>query len=48
MSHLYEEKLNNQGCLMKIVEYNNSSNIIIEFQDEYKYRVKTIYGNFKS
>lgn len=48
MSHLYEEKLNNQGCLMRIVEYNNSSDIIVEFQDEYKYRTKTIYANFKS
>ena len=48
MSHLYEEKLNNQGCLMKIVEYNKANDIVVEFQDEYKYKVKTIYGNFKS
>lgn len=45
---LYEEKFNNQGCLMKIVKYNNASNIIVEFQDEYKYKIKTIYQNFKS
>lgn len=48
MNHLYEEKLNNQGCLMKIVEYNKANDIVIEFQDEHKYRVNTIYGNFKS
>ena len=48
LNHLYEEKLNNQGCLMKIIEYNNSSDIVVEFQDEYKYKVKTIYVNFKS
>lgn len=48
MKHLYEEKYNNQGCLMKIVEYNKASDIIVEFQDEHKYRVNTIYGNFKS
>lgn len=47
MSHLYEEKYSNQGCLMKIVEYNKSSDIVVEFQDEYKARVKTVYGNFK-
>lgn len=41
-----ETNYNNQGCLMKIVEYNNSSNIVVEFQDEYKYRVKTSYSRF--
>lgn len=48
MNRLYEEKLNNQGCLMKIVEYNSASDIVVEFQDEYKYRTNTIYANFKS
>lgn len=48
MNHLGEEKLNNQGCPMKIIEYNNASDITVEFQDEFKYRIKTIYGNFKS
>lgn len=32
---------------MKIVEYNNSSDIVVEFQDEYKYRVNNTYSNFK-
>lgn len=48
MNRLGEEKLNNQGCLMKIVEDNGSSDIAVEFQDEYKYRKHTIYANFKS
>lgn len=48
LSHLYEEKLNKQGCLMKIIEDNGSSDIIVEFQDEYKYRKHTTYANFKS
>lgn len=48
MNHLYEEKLNNQGCLMKIVEYNKANDIVVEFQDEHRYRVNTIYANFKS
>lgn len=48
ISHLYEEKLNNQGCLMRIINYIDSTNIIVEFQDEYKFKVNTIYANFKS
>lgn len=46
--NLQKEKYNNQGCLMKIVEYNKSSDIVVEFQDNYKYRINTIYANFKS
>jgi hypothetical protein len=41
-----EEAYNNDGCLMKIVEYNNTNDIIVEFQDEYKLRVHTGYNNF--
>lgn len=48
MNRLYEEKCNNQGCLMKIVECINNKDIIVEFQDEHRLRVRTIYGNFKS
>lgn len=48
MSRLYEENYNNKGCLMKIIEDNGSSNIVVEFQDEYKARVRTQYCNFKS
>lgn len=47
-NRLYEEKLNNQGCLMRIIVYNNSSDIIVEFQDEYKAKVHTSYNNFKN
>ena len=43
-----ETNINKQGCLMIIVEYNNSDDIIIEFQDEYKIKVNTQYCNFKS
>lgn len=46
--HLQEEKYNNQGCLMRIIEYNKSNNIVVEFQDEHKTRVRSIYANFKS
>ena len=42
-----ETKENNHGTLMKIIEYNNSQDIIIQFQDDYKYQTKTTYQNFK-
>ena len=44
---LGEEKLNHQGCLMKIVEYNKANDIVVEFQDKYRGRVHTIYANYK-
>lgn len=43
-----EEKLNNQGCLMKIIDYKTNKDILIEFQDKYKYRTWTQYETFKS
>lgn len=38
-----EQFISNEGCVFKIVEYNNSSDLVIEFQDEFKARVKTTY-----
>ena len=43
---LGEEKCNKQGCLMRIVEYNKSSDIVVEFQDKRKTRIKTMYKEF--
>ena len=40
------EAYNNQGCLMKIVEYKNTKNITVEFQDDYKERVRATYNRF--
>lgn len=37
---------NNQGCLMKIVEYENSDNVVVEFQDKYRGIVHTSYRAF--
>lgn len=42
-----EENHNNQGCLMKIVEYDNNKNVVVEFQDEYKTKLHTTYDAFK-
>lgn len=42
------EKLNKQGCLMRIVEYNNNKDMTVEFQDEYKTKVYTHYNVFVS
>ncbi len=33
---------------MKIVDYINSGKVVVEFQDEYKFRTETIYANFKN
>jgi hypothetical protein len=43
-----EENYNTFGTLMRIVEYVTTDNIIVEFQDEYKYKKRTQYCNFKS
>ena len=43
-----ETNTNKEGCIMKIVKYSDANNIIIEFQDEYKYRLRTRYGCFKN
>ena len=42
-----EINISNEGCVMKILEYNNCDDIIIQFEDEYKYRVHTQYVNFQ-
>lgn len=41
-----EEKLNNQGCLMRIIKYYNTNHIVVEFQDNYKYKSHTKYDYF--
>lgn len=39
---------NSNNELMKIIEYNNVHNIMIEFQDEHKAKVNTSYNAFKN
>ena len=43
-----EINVSNEGCAMKIVEYNNALDIIVEFEDEHKYRKHTGYKAFKT
>lgn len=43
---LGEEKTNNQNSTMRVVEYNSATDIVVEFQDEYKAKVHTNYGAF--
>lgn len=38
---------NNFGTLMKIIEYKNCDDIVIEFQDQYKCQKNTTYVNFR-
>ena len=44
---LGETSLSKEGCVMKIVEYKNRDDIIIQFEDEHKYRLHTTYQAFK-
>lgn len=46
-SRIGEENYNNYGTLMKIIKYYKNNDIWVEFQDEYKAKVHTNYGNFK-
>lgn len=46
-SKIGEERVNFQGCPMKIVKYNNQFDIVVEFQDEYCAKVHTEYGHFR-
>lgn len=45
---LGETKVNFQNSAMKIIVYNNASDIIVEFQDEHKAKIKTEYQHYKS
>lgn len=47
INRIGEENYNTFGTKMKIVEYKNAHDIIVEFQDEHKVRVHTEYKNFK-
>lgn len=39
--------INKWGETIKIIEYNNANDILVEFQDEYKTKIHTTYQNFK-
>ena len=41
-----EERYNTKGDLMKIIEYKDSYNVIIEFQDNYKAKKNIRYDSF--
>ena len=42
-----EDNYNTYGTLMKIVECKSAINIIVEFQDEHKEKIRTTYQHFK-
>lgn len=44
--YLGKENYNNQGYLMKVIEYNGYDNIIVEFSEPYKNKVKTRVDHF--
>lgn len=45
---LGEERVNKQGCTMRIVEYYNANNIIVELEGCKHSRVHTTYQNFNN
>lgn len=47
IGRLGEVNYNNKGTLMKIIEYQNANNVIVEFQDDWKAKVHTRYQCFK-
>lgn len=53
LNRLGEEKYNNQGCLMRIIEYKDCKDITVQFQDNYRAKIHTSYrwfllGNVKN
>ena len=46
MQRLGEENVNKQGCLMKIIKYDNARSIVVKFSDKYKAEVHTDYRFF--
>jgi hypothetical protein len=45
--YIGEENKNKHGTVMKIIEFKNTNNITIQFQDEHKHTKQTTYSNFK-
>ena len=45
---LEEKRLNKQGCLATIIEYNGANDMVVQFQDAYKEKVHTSYRHFLS
>ena len=47
LSRVGETGDNKWGSVMKIVDYRDANNIVVEFQDEYKCRIHTSYRHFQ-
>lgn len=43
-----EKIINNQGYVLIIIDYIDSRNVLVEFQDEHKYRRNVRYSEFKN
>jgi len=40
--------ISNQGCSTTIIKYINNENVVVEFNDKYRHRVKTTKANIKN
>ena len=47
IEHEGELSINKHGTVMEIIEYINNRNVLVEFQDNYKYITRTNYQAFK-
>lgn len=43
-----EENISNENYIIKIIEYNDANDILVEFQDKYKAKIHTCYVHFKN
>lgn len=46
--HVGQVKITNEGYNVKVIEYNSYSDIIVEFQDEWRSKVHTTWYHFKN
>lgn len=42
-----EENINHQGCVMRIIQYNNANDLMVQFDDNSDHISKCSYKNFK-
>lgn len=50
--HIYKQRIgmintNKQGCIMKVIDYIDNRNVVVEFQDEFHEQTKITWGNFE-
>lgn len=47
-NRVWQETVNKNGTIMRIIEYHDANNIIVEFQDANKFKTHTTYQSFSN